>query len=268
MVDWFIGTMGFAYKDWKQVFYPAEMDVSNYLAYYSRIFNCVEIDSTFYGTPRLEAVQHWLAITPPDFKFCLKVPRTITHDLRLVGAEGLLDEFLERVRRLEHKLGAILFQFPPSFHRDRLPLLESLAANLPHDLQFAVEIRDPSWYTPGEASAEPALASMLRSYKVAWAMTEFPGLPVTIYQTAGYWYLRWIGQHGSYEHHDQERVDCTPNLRRWKEIIQERLDQVGTIYGFFNNDYAGFAAGTANRFKALMGLPVKAFTPPRQGTLF
>jgi uncharacterized protein YecE (DUF72 family) len=56
MINWHIGTMGFSYKDWTGGFYPAEMSARNYLAYYSRIFNTVEIDSTFYGIPRVETI--------------------------------------------------------------------------------------------------------------------------------------------------------------------------------------------------------------------
>lgn len=59
MVGGYIGTMGFSYKDWNGVFYPAELKASGYLRYYSRIFNCVEVDSTFYGTPRPLAVRCW-----------------------------------------------------------------------------------------------------------------------------------------------------------------------------------------------------------------
>ena len=104
--------MGFGYKDWSGVFYPADMSARNYLAYYSRIFNAVEIDSTFYGIPRVETIRRWVAVTPASFQFCLKTPNAITHDLKLVGASGLMSQFVETVRFLDEKLGVILIQFP------------------------------------------------------------------------------------------------------------------------------------------------------------
>ena len=268
MTKWYIGTMGFSYKDWNSVFYPKEMDARNYLAYYSRIFNCVEIDSSFYGTPRAESVRHWKAVTPEGFKFCLKTPRMITHDKALIEVEDLLTEFLEAAVLLEDRLGVILFQFPPSFTASHLPALEHIVTNLPKGLRFAVEIRDQSWYTPKSGEETPPLAQLLKQYGVAWAATEFPGLPGRIYPTANYLYVRWIGQHGTFQHHDRERIDRTQNLKEWRGKVEELLDRVEAVYGFLNNDYAGFAAGTAHRFKEIAGLPVKNIRPPQQETLF
>lgn len=263
MINWNIGTMGFGYQDWSGVFYPAEMTSRNYLSYYSRIFNAVEIDSTFYGIPRLESVRRWAAITPSNFQFCLKTPNAITHDLKLVGASGLMSQFLDAVRVLEQKLGVILIQFPPSFGADQMGVLEEFLVDLPKDIRFAVEIRDRSWYT-----ARTQFANMLSRYGVCWAATQYPGLPREINLTTDFLYIRWIGQHGSYKNHDHERVDRSPELQNWWQLILYIQDQLESVYGFTNNDYAGFAPATANRFKQIAGLETQDLTPPQQGTLF
>jgi uncharacterized protein YecE (DUF72 family) len=65
-MEWYIGTMGFSYKDWVGVFYPEGLGAREYLTYYSRIFNAVEIDSSFYGTPRLSSIERWAARTAMD----------------------------------------------------------------------------------------------------------------------------------------------------------------------------------------------------------
>jgi uncharacterized protein YecE (DUF72 family) len=112
---------------------------------------------------------------------------------------------------------------------------------------------------------------MLREVGVCWAATEYPDLPRRIYPTADFLYVRWIGQHGTFQRHDQERIDRTAQLRHWQQILQDTLSEIEErpmIFGFFNNDYAGFAAGTASRFKELAGLPVSSFLPPQQGKLF
>jgi len=260
--------MGFSYKDWKDVFYPAEMKAHRYLAYYSRVFNAVEVDSTFYGTPKRDTVRRWATLTPDGFRFCLKAPRQMTHEAVLIGIEDELSQFLETVRLLGDKLGVILFQFPPSFGAENLGRIEELLPSLPEDLRFAVEVRDQSWYTATDEKGVPLLARALEEFGACWAATEYPGLPGRIRLTSRYIYIRWIGQHGSYTRHDHERVDRTPELQAWREQIWELLEQVDTVYGFFNNDYAGFAAGTANRFKELAGLPLESYKPPQQGTLF
>jgi uncharacterized protein YecE (DUF72 family) len=80
--------------------------------------------------------------------------------------------------------------------------------------------------------------------------------------------VRWIGQHGSYSRHDHERVDRSEQLQSWCDQIRALADRFAEVYGFLNNDYAGFAAGTADRLKALLGLPRVDYRPPRQATLF
>jgi len=263
MVDWWIGTMGFGYQDWQGGFYPQELAARNYLSYYSRIFNAAEIDSTFYGTPRPSTVQRWAAQTPPEFRFCLKTPRTITHELGLVSAQGLMAEFVQTVRLLGPKLGAILLQFPPSFTAVQSEILVAFLNQLPQGARYAVELRDASWYAP-----QLGLAAQLQEAGVAWASTEYPGLPDRIDLTAAFVYIRWIGQHGSFQQHTHERLDRKQELQAWLErfrAVEERLD---TVYGFFNNDYAGFAPATANRFKQMLGLTTEPLKPPEQPRLF
>lgn len=269
-MQYYIGTMGFSYADWSGVFYPPDMPTRNYLAYYSRIFNAAEIDSTFYGTPRVETVRRWAAVTPPGFKLCLKTPRQVTHDLGLLNAGAEMAAFLETVRLLEDRLGVILIQFPPSFTAERSGELVAFLHTLPPDLAFAVEIRDPSWYTPESSAAydQAAFVDALCELGVAWAATEYPGLPRRIVPTADFLYVRWIGQHGTYKSHTHERVDLTDQLREWLGVLSREQAHFDALYGFFNNDYAGFAPGTANRFKALAGLPLADLRPPQQGTLF
>ncbi len=259
MTDWRLGTMGFAYKDWKGPFYPANLEGDDYLSYYGRVFNAVEIDSTFYGAPRPETVRRWAAVTPEGFRFCAKLPRVITHELKLSGAAGLLDEFTGVMRLLGDKLGMLLIQLPPSFTLEQLSKLAAFAAVLPQDLRFAVEFRHRSWYT-----AEPEVYRLLEEHGVCWAATEYPDLPVRILPVRKSLYIRWIGQHGAFQRHDRERIDRSRSLERWWSGLQRAAGDLELVYGFFNNDYAGFAPATLNRFKELAGLPIEGADLPRQ----
>ena len=263
MTDWWIGTMGFGYQDWRGCFYPEELASRNYLSYYSRIFNAAEVDSTFYGTPRPSTIQHWASLTPAEFQFCLKTPRSITHDLGLVNAQGLMAEFVAKARLLGPKLGAILLQFPPSFTALQFDTLAAFLGQLPTGPRYAVELRDPSWY-----ALQVELASLLEKAGVAWASTEYPGLPDRIDLTTSFVYIRWIGQHGSFTHHTHERLDRRAELQGWLERFQAVSDRLEAVYGFFNNDYSGFAPTTANRFKQMLGLKTENLKPPEQPRLF
>ena len=111
----YLGTQGWSYKDWVGSFYPPGTKTADYLPYYAHVFDAVELDTTFYGTPTLDRVKGWSGATPTGFQFTAKTPRSITHDRRLVGAEGEFEEFVDVIAGLGEKLGAILIQLPPDF---------------------------------------------------------------------------------------------------------------------------------------------------------
>jgi uncharacterized protein YecE (DUF72 family) len=260
MIDWHLGTMGFSYRDWNGAFYPAGMPAQEYLAHYAQYFNAVELDSTFYGTPRPETVERWESSTPADFRFCAKTPREITHELRLVEAEDQMASFVDTMRLLGEKLGVILIQLAPDFTFSQIHTLAHFLRQLPQDVRFAVEFRHPSWHAT-------ATGQLLQNHRMSWASADYIHLPQRIYVTTDFIYVRWIGRHGRYEVRDRERVDLTPRLEAWWEDIRSRLEGVSALYGFFNNDYAGFAPATCNRFKEIVGLPVRPLQPPQQERL-
>ena len=255
--------MGFSYADWSGVFYPPALAARNVLGHYSRFFNAVEIDSTFYGTPRVETVKRWASAVPPDFRFCPKTPRGITHEKGLTAAHLDMAAFLAVLRTLGEKLGPVLIQLPPTFSTENAPALAAFLRELPADLRFAVEFRHISWHQHRQRTAD-----LLRRHRVAWAATEFPRLPRGVTLTADFIYFRLIGQHGQFRRHDSEQIDRSANLRWWAEHLQAAAGDVSEIYGFFNNDYAGFGPGSCNQFKSLLGLPAPDLRPPQQGRLF
>ncbi len=170
MVDFYIGTMGFSYKDWAGAFYPPSLAARDYLSYYSRIFNAVEIDSTFYGIPKIGSLIRWRDNSPDEFKICVKVPRSITHDARLVNVQTEMTEFIHAVNTLGEKLSVILIQFPPSYSSSNASLVNDFLEALPKSRRYAVEFRNSSWYTKHTAA-------MLMQHEVCWAATEFQGVP-------------------------------------------------------------------------------------------
>jgi uncharacterized protein YecE (DUF72 family) len=88
-----LGTIGFGYRDWDSMFYPSGLPTREYLKFYNRHFNALEIDTTFYGPPKPETVSRWIADTVDDFTFCVNTPRAITHQMGLVGTRGLMSNF-------------------------------------------------------------------------------------------------------------------------------------------------------------------------------
>src|SRR6185503_3378486 len=109
----FLGTQGWNYEGCTGPFYPRGASSKELLSLYSRVFDTVEIDSTFYANPPESSVKGWAARTPPGFQFAVKLPSEITHKNRLRDSSEPLNRFAERIRTLGEKLGCVLIQLPP-----------------------------------------------------------------------------------------------------------------------------------------------------------
>jgi len=261
MVEFYLGTMGFSYKDWKGVFYPPNVPAEDYLAYYSRFFNSVEMDTTFYAVPRKASVQGWAASVPDNFSFAVKTPQSITHQMGLANTQQFMDEFIGVMRLLGDKLGVILIQLPPSFSIDKLPTFTTFINQLPADVHFAVEFRHRSWYTG-------LIADLLSAHHICWAATEFGNLPHQITPTSEFLYIRWLGKRAAFRRYNLEQIDQGPRLSWWREQITSNLQNARMVFGYINNDYSGFAPATCNRIKTMFDLPTSTFQQPEQGRLF
>jgi uncharacterized protein YecE (DUF72 family) len=140
-----VGTSGFSYKEWKRIFYPADLPESRFLSYYATRFDAVEIDSTFYRIPTPKALDAWTEAVPDDFRFAIKASQRITHRERLTVPSESLGYFLTLLERLGSRLGVVLYQLPPFFRQD-LPRLEAFLGALPAATKSALEFRHVSWF--------------------------------------------------------------------------------------------------------------------------
>ena len=266
MPTFHLGTMGFSWADWSGVFYPKDMKPGDYLAWYARHFDAVELDTTFHGTPPAERVRRWAESTPADFRFCAKAPKTVTHE-GLTRAENPMREFLDVAREFGPKLGVVLLQFPPSLTVQALAPLAKLLTTLPSDVRFAAEFRHPSWDSPAEAER---VFKVLAEHRCARVGADYAQDPWDLHATTDFLYLRWIGQHHTFARTDREQIDVTERLRWWATRIADaaKITPIKSVWGFFNNDYAGYSVGTCNRFKIIVGEPVRRPTPEDRGELF
>lgn len=259
-MQWKIGMVGFGYKSLVGSFYPAGMSQKGFLAHYSQQFNSVEIDSTFYGIPRAEQMTKWYQTVPPQFTFCVKTPRQITHEMRLRGAEEEMGRFLEVVSGLREKLGAVLIQVGPDFTFEELPSLAAFIGQLPRDFRYAIEFRHSSW-------VREETTALLQKHHICMVAADYIHLPKVVTRTTDFLYLRFIGPHGRFKIKDKEQLDQSEALHNWYEQIKPHLSTLSTVYGFFNSDYSGSAFITADRFRRLVGLPVQEIRPLQQPRL-
>ncbi|MDQ4004982.1 MAG: DUF72 domain-containing protein [Actinomycetota bacterium] len=157
-----LGTSGFAYDEWKGIFYPADLKDSEMLPFYGTRFHSVEINYTYRRIPEEATVRRWAEQVPEGFRFALKANQRITHFKRLRDAGEDLREFVRLARLLGQRLGPILIQCPPNLGFDR-ELLDRFLDILPEDVMFAMEFRHPSW---------SAARDILAQRGVGWCLAE------------------------------------------------------------------------------------------------
>ncbi|MFQ6046572.1 MAG: DUF72 domain-containing protein [Gemmatimonadales bacterium] len=177
-----VGTSGYAYKEWKGVFYPVSTKPDQMLGYYGTRFPTVEINNTFYRMPRESVLETWASQVPDTFRFVLKASRRITHLQRLKDVDGPLSYLINAATVLGSRLGPLLFQLPPNMKKD-LSRLEVFLSLLPEGRRAAVEFRDESWF-------EDDVYDALHSCNAALCVADTDEKPGQIVATADWGYLR------------------------------------------------------------------------------
>lgn len=257
-----LGTSAFTATGWPGSFYPKGLTSADYLKYYSQHFNAVEIDSTFYGTPRHETVRRWREQTPQNFIFAVKAPKAITHEKGLQDCAEDFSSFLKAMDPLGDKLGPILFQFPYFKQQDLqfpdfLARLKAFLKDLPQEdgHLFAVEVRNKGWINE-------RLLGLLRERGVALALIAHPWMwpPAELFERVDpsvdpFVYIRLLG----------DRYAIEKVTKRWDRLVVDRKDELAdwaaqchqirrggkTIYFFANNHYAGHGPATLRIFRQL-----------------
>jgi uncharacterized protein YecE (DUF72 family) len=243
-----LGTQGFSPADWVGTFYPSHFTPNEFLPFYARVFETVEINSTFYAIPSMSTVRSWASRTPPHFFFACKMPQEITHDQQLKGVEERLNTFLGRMRDLGEKLGPVVIQFPRSFTRRSEDSLRSFLPLLPPDVRFVAELRSDSWN-------DEDVFGLLREFNLAWCINDWQDLPPMVRTTTDFAYLRLVGYHREFQYLGEVQRDRSADLARWARAIEELASKVPRIYIYVNNHYAGHAPATVNQLAGLLDLP-------------
>ncbi|MBA7647153.1 hypothetical protein ES703_54923 [subsurface metagenome] len=229
---YFIGTSGWVYPHWRDVFYPPKLAQSKWLEFYTQHFPTVELNNSFYRLPSEKAFSNWRDTSPGGFIYAVKVSRFITHIKRLKDVEEPVETFLSRAHHLEEKLGPLLYQLPPNMHRND-ERLEAFLSLLPRGLRHVVEFRHESWL-------DEEVFAILRKYNVGFCVFDMPGLACPLVATADFGYVRFHGSSGLY-------FSCYSDdeLEDWAQKISALGKDLNTVYIYFNNDAQGFAIRNA-----------------------
>jgi uncharacterized protein YecE (DUF72 family) len=221
-MDLRIGCSGYYYPYWKNRFYPGGLPPRNWLAYYSSVFNAVELNGTFYRFPKLTDLKRQADATPDDFLFCVKANKLITHNKRLNGVRQEVIDFQDLIiSGLGSKLACILYQLPPTF-RFTAENLERVLTTIPNEKYSVVEFRDESWW------CDTARITLANS-KLTVCNVDFPGLSVPLVHTSPLFYMRFHG--------NPELFKSTYEKSRLVEFHLNIPANLDSCFVFFNNTY-------------------------------
>ncbi len=243
----YLGTQGFSFDDWVGPFYPAGTSKTAYLEQYAERLPAVEIDSTFYGLPRATTVQRWKERTPPGFRFAAKFPKLITHEKKLDRALGDAEAFIGTMQALGDKLAVLVLQFAYNFTPDLRDRLDSFLAALPGGTRYAVEVRNRGWL-------KPEFGEMLSQHNAALVLQDLHYMPKLDWITADFTVVRWLGRRKDIARFDEIQIDRSQELEEWAAKVSRFLANGVTVYGFFNNHFAGHSPESVRQFAAILGV--------------
>lgn len=249
-----LGTSSWSCNGWVGKFYQPGTAAAEFIAAYARKLDTVEIDSTFYATPRKSVVEGWCDRTPETFLFAAKVPQVITHEKFLENCDADLKTFVEVMSGLGPRLGPMLLQFPYYSKKNGVTKeefvrrLKAFLPTLPKAFRWVVEVRNKAWL------GKP-LFDVLGEHNIPLAFIDHPWMsrPDELFAKEGIFtgpfaYIRWLGDRSGIEKvttiWNETVLDRRSDLQHWVKHIIALLDRQVPVFGYVNNHYAGFAPGT------------------------
>jgi uncharacterized protein YecE (DUF72 family) len=214
-MNFYVGTSGYSYKEWKGSFYPEKLPAKRMLTFYGEHFRTVEINYTFKHLPTASVVAAWANAVPADFQFAVKAPEQITHYKRLKDAHDVVTKFLDVARTFKKRLGPLLFQLPPNFKKDALRL-QAFLKLLPRRRRVAFEFRHASWF-------DDEVFELLRDHRVALCIADADELETPFVATTDWGCLRL--RRPSYSN---------AKLRKWVKQVRQQNWQ--DVFAFFKHE--------------------------------
>lgn len=264
----YVGCPIWTNKAWLGSYFPAGIKDADYLHHYARQFNSIELNTTHYRIPDAPTVRKWREAVLTGFKFCPKMPQSITHERELYNADELTTSFCRAISGLEDRLGHAFLQLPPTFGPEHLRRLERYLLDFPAYVPLAVELRHPRWFA--DTGLRDTVFALLEALNKTLVITDVAGRRDVLHQrlTTPVAFIRFNG-HGL-GNSDYRRADA------WAERLAGWLSAgLHTAYLFIHQkDIMHSPIWTQHfleKLRTLTGLniaPPKIIVQPVQGSLF
>ncbi len=237
----YIGTTGWSNKEWKGIYYPQKAASSTYLSHYAGLLNSIELNTTHYRIPSFDHVLDWKKKVNESFKFCPKIPQSISHRGSLRTKKELLQNFYDVIQKLEGNLGICFMQLPDYFGVENLGNLKHFLVNLPSRIPFAVEIRNKNWFSNEKEQTD--LFQFFELHHITTVITDVAGRRDVLHQRlcTDKLIIRFVGN--SLHNTDYQRLDqWIIKLEQW---IKQGLNEV---HFFFHQPSMKLVPDTINYF--------------------
>jgi uncharacterized protein YecE (DUF72 family) len=234
-----VGCSGWIYPHWRGRFYPEELAVKRWFAFYAEHFDTVEINNSFYRLPKPETFDAWAAQAPPGFRYAVKANRFLTQAKKLKDCEEPMARMMPAFRHLGETLGPVLYQLPPRF-KVNLERLERFLELVPKDVINVFEFRDNSWH-------DDAVFTLLERYGASFCAHDMPGSDSPDLAVGPVAYVRFHGGEGKYWGRYSDEA-----LLRWTDWMIAEARKGREVWAYFNNDIDGHAIHDALTLKAML----------------
>lgn len=269
-----VGCTQWGRADWVGKVYPRETKQKDFLAQYVKQFNCIELNTLFYGLQPRPVIERWASLADDEFRFCPKLSESISHKSQLRNAAQETALFVDHVSAFGSRLGPSFLQLSESFSPDRANVLQDYLRSLPKDFQLCLELRHKDWFTSKDGfnaagAKSPDNAAFAGASKDTYALLMEQGLGTVITDTAGrrdvlhmrltapVVFIRWIGN----SLHPTDLVRLEEWAHRLKSWMDKGLREIYFIIHNHDELYApDLAAHAVERFNAICGTMLK---PPK-----
>jgi uncharacterized protein YecE (DUF72 family) len=261
MLELSFGCAGWDYKDWEGTFYPKPLERTKHLEFYSKFFDIIEVNSTFYNIPNKATVNNWYNQVPTNFKFIVKVWQKITHNLNDPDLDYLISQFFSQLTPLREKTLLYLLQFPPwfKFTEKHLKQLKVLSNELPSQNKYVIELRDNSWFN------KETVSEIIAGNNIILGTTYMPGIIAYYFNKQETYYISLIGDRelNVFNRIQRSQEESISDLLRNLQMF-EKKPNIFEIFIIVNNHFQGNAPESINLFKKRLNLPIMEFNQQKR----